>query len=326
MQDETTFSQPQTSQLDDNARDTPILETKQKKSSELKQLRPLNFIGLTIAGIINAIGVCLFLAPVNIYDGGFSGTSVLLDKVTPAYLVMAIFLVVLNVPFYIIGNKKIGIRFLIYSLYAIAVYSVSSFLINSVIPIDFSNGSPIVANDRVLASLFGGLLSGVGSGLVIKFGGALDGVEVVALLVHKKIGVSVGTFVMMYNAVLYVTAAVVFSSWALPLYSFIAYYVGLKTIDFIVEGFEKGHAAFIITDKYDEIGAKLSNEFKRGITVLDATGYYSGANKKMLYIVVNRFEITKLKERVSSLDNSAFVSILEVSEILGASKMYGRRK
>ncbi len=293
---------------------------------KLKGVHPLNFLGLTIAGIINAIGVCLFLYPLNIYDGGLSGTSILVDKLTPPWLSMSMFLIILNVPFFLIGNRKIGLVFLLYSLYAIAVYSVCSFLINSVLPFDFSNGSPVVGDDKVLGALFGGLLSGIGSGLVMKFGGALDGVEVMSLIFHKKLGVSVGTFVMTYNALLFVTAAVIFSSWVLPLYSLIAYFVGLKTIDFIVEGLEKGKAALIITDKSEEVASVLSEELKRGITVMDATGYYSGADKKMLYVVVNRFEIARLKDLVKILDENAFVSIIEVSEIVGASKMYRRKK
>ena len=295
------------------------------------KLKAVNFIGLTLAGIINAVGVCLFLSPLNVYDGGFSGTSVLLSRYLG--LAQAIFLLILNIPFYFIGRKKIGWEFLIYSLYAIGIYSLGSFLINEVI---FTGGfeeigSPIVGDEIVLAAIFGGLLSGVGSGLVIKFGGALDGVEVMAVIMHKKLGVSVGTFVMIYNAILYIVAAVVASvmsgenEWTIALYSIIAYYVGLKTIDFIVEGVEKGKAAMIITENPRKLSERLSRELKRGITLWDSTGYYSGADKKMLYVVVNRFEIAKLKAIVKELDPKAFVSIMEVSEIMGESKMYRKR-
>lgn len=294
------------------------------------KLNPYNFIGLTIAGIINAIGVCLFLTPLYIYDGGFSGTSVLLSRYLK--LAQALFLVVINVPFYFIGRKKIGWEFLIYSLYAIGIYSLGSLIINTAIfPNGFLNGSPIVGFEVVLASIFGGLLSGVGSGLVIKFGGALDGVEVMAVIFHKRLGVSVGTFVMVYNAVLYIIAAIIASvvsgcnEWDIALYSVIAYYINLKTIDFIVEGMEKGKAAMIITENPRKLSEALSRELKRGITLWDSTGYYSGADKKMLYVVVNRFEIAKLKMLVSELDPKAFVSIMEVSEIMGTSKMYRRK-
>ncbi|MBQ2740535.1 MAG: YitT family protein [Clostridia bacterium] len=295
------------------------------------KLKLFNFIGLTLAGIINAIGVCLFLTPLYIYDGGFSGTSVLLNRYI-AFLPQAVFLLVLNVPFYFIGRKKIGWEFLIYSLYAVAIYALGSLAINLwIFPNGFSDGSPIVGEEVVLATIFGGLLSGVGSGLVIKFGGALDGVEVMALLFHKKLGVSVGTFVMMYNAILYIAAAVIASvasgenEWTIALYSVVAYYVGLKTIDFIVEGLEKGKAAMIITENPRKLSEALSHELKRGITLWDSKGYYSGSDKKMLYVVVNRFEIAKLKTLVSELDPKAFVSIMEVSEVMGESKLYRKK-
>ena len=297
------------------------------------KLKALNFLGLTLAGIINSIGVCLFLSPLYIYDGGFSGTSVLLNRYI-TLIPQAVFLLVINVPFYFFGRKKIGWEFLIYSLYAVAVYSLGSFIINELIFTDGfeSIGSPIVGNEVVLASIFGGLLSGVGSGLVIKFGGALDGVEVMAVIFHKKLGVSVGTFVMIYNAVLYILAAVIASvvsgenEWTIALYSVIAYYVGLKTVDFIVEGLEKGKAAMIITENPRKLSEALSRELKRGITLWDSKGYYSGSDKKMLYVVVNRFEIAKLKTLVSELDPKAFVSIMEVSEIMGTSTMYRKKE
>ncbi|MBQ9729497.1 MAG: YitT family protein, partial [Clostridia bacterium] len=187
-------------------------------------------------------------------------------------------------------------------------------------------GSPVVGSDVVLASIFGGLLSGIGSGLVIKCGGALDGVEVMALLFSKRLGMSVGAFVMAYNAVLFIIAALIFSSWVLPLYSLIAYFVGLKTIDFIVEGFEKGKAALIITENDSVLASAISEQLKRGVTIMDAIGYYSGEGKKMLYVVVNRFEIARLKVLVTELDEKAFVSIIEVSEILGTGKMYRRKQ
>ena len=296
-----------------------------KFSNTLKKLRFTNFLGLTIAGIINSIGVCLFLSPLFIFDGGFSGTSVFLNKVFPK-LPTALFLICLNLPFFLFGKRKIGLEFLIYSIYAILVYSLGTFIINDVLPLDLTV-SPVVGDDKVLGALFGGLLSGVGSGLVMKFGGALDGVEVMSLLFSKKLGMSVGSFVMCYNAVLFITAAFWDTSWVLPLYSLIAYFVGLKTIDFIVEGFEKGNGALIITDhdRADALAAELSNALKRGITVMEATGFYSGNDKKVLYVVVNRFEIAKLKNIVRELDETAFVSIIEVSEIMGVNKMYRRK-
>lgn len=284
-----------------------------------------NFIGLTIAGIINALGVSLFLSPLGLIDGGLSGTSIFLDKITPTYLVLSYFLIILNFPFYLLAHKKIGKVFIVYSLFGIVIYSLTAFILENVVEYNYAvNGSPIVGHDVLLAALFGGLLSGVGSGMTIRFGGALDGVEVMAVLFAKKLGMTVGSFVMGYNVVLYVVCAIWFKSWKIPLYSVVAYYVGIKTVDFIVDGLDKAKAAFIITDNMEEVAKTISDEFKRGVTVIDAKGFYSNTDKQVLYVVVNRFEVSKLKKLIMMKDPSSFVSLLDVSDTLGNQVKLGK--
>lgn len=286
-----------------------------------------NFIGLTIAGIINAVGVTLFLSPLGLIDGGLSGTSIFLDKITPAYLVLSYFLIILNFPFYLLAHKKIGKTFIVYSLYAIVIYSVIAYILKDVVNYNYEvNGSPIVGHDMLLGALFGGLLSGIGSGMTIRFGGALDGVEVMAVLFAKKLGMTVGSFVMAYNVLLYVVCAIYFKSWEIPLYSVIAYFVGIKTVDFIVDGLDKAKAALIITDNMEEVAKTLSEEFKRGVTIMDAKGFYSNTDKQVLYVVVNRFEVAKLKKVLMMKDPKAFVSILDVSDTLGNQVKLGKVK
>lgn len=283
----------------------------------MKKLKWGNFLLLTIAGIINSVGVSLILAPVNLFDSGMSGTAMLLNNLTPPFLTLSIFLIILNFPFYILGYKKLGLEFVIYSLYAISIYSFISFLFQSVFPIDLSVGSPITGTDRLLTAIFGGLLSGIGSGVVIRYGGALDGVEVIAVLFAKKIGLSVGTFVMIYNVLLYSVSAIIYSSWEIPLYSVIAYMVGIKTVDFIVEGLDKAKAVYIITEKATQLPQILSEELGRGVTILDAQGVYSRNRKTMIYCVVNRFEINRVKRIVQGIDETAFVTVNDISETVG---------
>lgn len=284
---------------------------------EKQTLKPVSFLILTAASIINAVGVTLILAPVNLLDSGISGTAFLLDRITPPYLVLSMFLIICNFPFYILGFKKLGKEFVIYSLYAITVYSLAALLFRSVLPIDFSGGSPITGSDLLLSAIFGGLLSGVGSGLVIRTGGAIDGVEVMAVLFAKKLGLTVGSFVMCYNVILYLLAALAFKSWIIPLYSIITYAVGIKTIDFIVEGLDKGKAVFIITDRPAEMQKTLSDSLGRGVTAIAARGYYSNSEKVLVYCVVNRFEIRTVKKLASAVDGSAFITISDVSEAIG---------
>lgn len=300
-------------------------EWKEYVVKDLKSLKWQNFVALLIAGIINAIGVTMLLAPVKLFDSGLSGTALLLSQITP--LSLSFFLIVLNVPFYILGLKKQGLAFTVYSIFAVAVYSVVAFLIQDVLPIEVAASSPITGTDVFLSAIFGGMVSGVGSGLTIRYGGAIDGVDVIAVVFAKYIGLTVGSFVMIYNAVLYVTAAFIFSSWVIPLYSLVAYAIGVKTIDFIVEGFDKAKAAMIVTteDKSDLIAKEISDNLGRGITILNGHGFYSKAEKTVLYCVVNRFQIGRLKKIVAGLDDHAFVTISDVSDTLGTSVKLSRK-
>ena len=275
---------------------------------------------LTLAGLINAFGVNVFLAPVKLYDSGISGTSMLLSQITPEWMSLSLFLIILNVPLFLYGLKKQGITFTIYSIYAVIIYSLGSCLINDVLPIDVSLASPFAGTDLLLCALFGGLISGVGSGLVIRNGGAIDGIEVMSVIFSKKLGLTVGSFVMIYNVLLYVICGIIVDSWILPLYSIITYGAGLKTIDFIVEGFDRSKAAMIITVRPQEICAALCSTFGTGITRIEARGGYSGQDKAMLYFVVNRFQLSKMKTIVHDLDPTAFITISEVADIFKANE------
>ena len=286
---------------------------------ELKSLRAMNFLLLFLAGCINAVGVTMFLAPVNLYDSGISGTSMLLWQITPEYLTLSFFLIVLNLPLFIFGYKKQGASFTRYSIWTVLIYSLASFLITDILPIDVSSASPFAGQDLVLCALFGGLISGIGSGTAIRFGGAMDGIEVMAVIFAKGLGMTVGTFVMAFNVLLYIVIGCIFQSWILPLYSIIAYCAAIKTVDFIVEGLDKAKSAMIVTTQAQEVCQALSEAFQKGVTQIHATGFYSNTSRTVIYFVVNRFQIAKLKNIVKSIDANAFITISEVSDVLGNS-------
>lgn len=285
------------------------------KKINFSEISIKNILLLTIAGIINAVGVTIFLAPVHLYDSGISGTSMLLSQITPEYLSLSLFLVLLNVPLFIYGMKKQGGVFTFYAIYTVSVYSFAAWLITDVLPIDVSFTSPLAGDDLLLCALFGGLISGVGSGLAIRFGSAMDGIEVMAVVFAKKLGITVGTFVMIYNVTLYIICGIVFKDWTLPLYSIITYGAGLKTIDFIVEGLDRSKAAMIITTEPEKICDALSNEFGSGGTKISAKGSYTDEDKTVVYFVLNRFQIGKMKKIVHNSDPSAFITITEVADV-----------
>ena len=292
-----------------------IKEATKKYLAEIKEIKLINFIFLLAAGIINAFGVTLFLFPVKLYDSGVSGLSMLLDQITPAYLNISLFLIVINFPIFIFGAKKQGINFTLYSLFTIGIYSLFSYLIMNVFPIDVSLVSPLAGEDLLLCAIFGGVISGVGSGLTIRFGGAIDGIDVLSVVFAKKIGLSIGTFVMIFNLILYIICGFVIGNFILPLYSIVTYFVGSKTVDFITDGFDRSKCAMIVTTKANEITDALKENFGSSGTIVNAVGGYTKENKQIVYFILNRFQMNKLKEIIREIDEKAFISFEEVSEI-----------
>lgn len=283
---------------------------------ELKNSLSLkSFLVLLLSGTINAFGVTMFLTPVGLYDSGISGTSMLLAQITPPWLTLSVFLVVLNVPLFLYGLKKQGLAFTIYSIFAVCVYSGMAWVITEVLPVDVSSASPLAGNDLLLCAIFGGLVSGIGSGLTLRGGGAIDGVEVMAVIFAKRIGLSVGNFVMIYNVILYVLAGITCQSWILPLYSIITYYVGQMAVDFIVEGLDRSKSVMIITGKGDEVSRALMDAFECGTTKLPAKGGFTDVDKTVIYFVVNRFQIARMKNIVHTIDPAAFLTIAEVADV-----------
>lgn len=292
-----------------------------QNKTEIKHFKNLpyskikNVLCLTLAGIINAFGVTVFLAPVHLYDSGISGTSMLLSQLTPEYLSLSFFLIVLNLPLFIYGCKKQGKEFTFYAIYTVIIYSFSAWMITDILPIDVSIASPLAGTDLLLCSIFGGVISGVGSGLAIKFGGAMDGIEVMSVIFSKHIGISVGTFVMIYNVLLYIVCGFAINSWILPLYSIVTYFAALKTIDYIVEGLERSKAAMIVTTKPKEISKALTETFECGTTNILATGGFSNKECYVVYFVVNRFQVGRMKNLVHEIDDKAYITITEIADV-----------
>ncbi len=293
---------------------------KQKLLAFGAKLSPLNFLMLFLAGVINAIGVTIFIAPVQLYDSGISGTSILLSQLTPDTFSLSFFLILLNIPLLLLGFKRQGAVFSVYAIFTVGVYSAAAWLITDVLPVDVSIASPLAGTDLFLCALFGGIVSGVGSGLAIRYGGAMDGIEVAAVIFAKGLGVSVGTFVLVYNVLLYIICGVIMGSWILPLYSIVTYAAGSKTVDFIVDGLDSSKAAMIVTSRQQELAAAVSEQFGTGITVMDARGFYSDAPKSVLYVVVNRFQMVKLKALVKTVDPDAYMTITAVADLLHGSR------
>ena len=264
----------------------------------------LSFLLITLGATLAALALEIFLVPNNIIDGGIIGISIMISYITKVKLSILTF--VLNIPFLILGYKQLGKSFLIKAAYAMLVFSI---LLEQFKPV------PELTNDILLATVFGGLLLGIGVGFVIKFGACLDGTEVVAILINKKTSFSVGQVVMFLNFFIYSTSGLLFG-WDRALYSILTYFITFKIIDMVSEGFEQAEAAMIITNHGEEIANSIYKHLGRTVTMLEGEGLISG-KKVVLYAVVTRIEIPELKRIVAADDYSAFVTITDVNEIVG---------
>ena len=264
----------------------------------------LSFLLITLGATLAALALEIFLVPNNIIDGGIIGISIMISYITKVKLSILTF--VLNIPFLILGYKQLGKSFLIKAAYAMLVFSI---LLEQFKPV------PELTNDILLATVFGGLLLGIGVGFVIKFGACLDGTEVVAILINKKTSFSVGQVVMFLNFFIYSTSGLLFG-WDRALYSILTYFITFKIIDMVSEGFEQAKAAMIITNHGEEIANSIYKHLGRTVTMLEGEGLISGKNL-VLYAVVTRIEIPELKRIVAADDYSAFVTITDVNEIVG---------
>ncbi|MED5020275.1 YitT family protein [Paenibacillus chibensis] len=263
------------------------------------------FIFITAGAILMAVALEVFLVPNDIIDGGITGISIVLSKITT--LPLGIFLFVINLPFLFLGYKQIGKTFAFSTLYGIIVMSVTTQLLHHVSPF---------TNEKILAVLFGGLILGLGVGLVIRYGGSLDGTEIVAILLSKKTRVPVGQIIMIMNVFIFIIAGFVFG-WDSAMYSIFTYYMASKVMDIVVEGLNESKSVTIISGEYEEISQTIQDRLGRTTTFIYARGGYSGEDTQMIYCVVTRLELAKLKSVVHEIDPKAFIAIESVSDVLG---------
>jgi uncharacterized membrane-anchored protein YitT (DUF2179 family) len=260
---------------------------------------------ITFGATLMAVGLEIFLVPNHVIDGGIVGISIILSYLTGWKL--GLFIFILNIPFFFIGYKQIGKTFAISTLYGILVLSIATTLLHPV---------PAFTADILLASVFGGIILGMGVGIVIRYGGSLDGTEILAILANKKLPFSVGEIIMFFNIFILGSAGFVFS-WDRAMYSIIAYFVAFKTIDITITGLDESKSVWIISDNAKEIGEVIMNRLGRGVTYLHGEGAYSGDEKKVIFCVINRLEEAKLKEIVTENDESAFLAVADIAEVRG---------
>ncbi|ACS99698.1 YitT family protein [Paenibacillus sp. JDR-2] len=273
------------------------------KLPKLELLRRILFI--TLGAALVSVGLEIFLVPNHIIDGGIVGISIIVSHLTG--LPLGIFLFLLNLPFLVLGYKQIGKTFAMSTLYGVSVMSLGTFLLHPV---------PPLTEEYFLASIFGGVILGIGVGIVIRFGGSLDGTEIIAILFNKRLPFSVGEIVMFFNLFILGSAGFVFG-WDRAMYSLVAYYIAYKMIDITMEGFEESKAVWIISDEAKEIGSAIMDRLGRGVTYMHGEGGFSGGQKRIIFCVITRLEEAKMKSIVNDIDPSAFLAVGNIHDVKG---------
>lgn len=262
-------------------------------------------LGLTIGAIIYSAGLNLFLIPNHIIDGGVTGISLLVQALTG--VPFSVLIVVLNLPFFYLGYKRLGAGLAVSATYAIVILSLCSSYFEQLKP---------ATTDPFLATIFGGIIIGIGVGIVIKSGGSTDGTEIVAIWMDNRTSFSVGEIIMFFNFFILGAAGFVFS-WNSAMYSLIAYFICSRMIDAVSTGLDSSKGIFIVTTEYDQVSDAIVHDMHRAVTRLHGQGGFLKDDKDVLYCVVTRLEVTKLKQVVHGIDPSAFLSVFDVQEVQG---------
>lgn len=267
-----------------------------------KWIKKIVFI--TFGAIITGFGLASFLSPNNIIDGGVIGVSMIISKVTNFNL--GLLVVLLNIPFILLAWKKMGTRFVLQTFYANIVLAFS---------LNFFHAYK-VTGDLLLATVFGGIILGLGVGLILKNEASLDGTEMLSLIISRRFGFSVGEFILILNVFIYAAAGLVFG-WESAMYSVMTYFIVSKVIDSVMEGFNSSKSVRIISDLAGIIGDELIEKLDISITYLQGIGGYTGQDKNLIYCVISRLELPKMLDIVKEIDSNAFVSVVDVHEVYG---------
>ncbi len=273
------------------------------KEIEIMKLKMIQFFKefllITVGFLLAGFGLKGFLLPNSFIDGGVTGISLLVAEVSGVTL--SFLLVIINLPFIIIGYKQISKQFAVKSILAIIGLALVVYFIDY----------PVVTSDKLLVAAFGGFFLGAGIGLTVRGGGVLDGTEVLAIYLSKKSGQTIGDIILIFNVIIFSVGAYVLSV-EVALYAILTYYAAAKTVDFIIEGIEEYTGITIISDKSEKIRRMVTEELGHGATIYKGEKGFSPDGKELkpvdiLYTVVTRLEIARLQNEIDRIDQSAFI-------------------
>ncbi|PLX04320.1 MAG: YitT family protein [Marinilabiliales bacterium] len=265
---------------------------------------------IIVGAFIMASGFVLFITPYKIVPGGVYGISIVLHYIfgTPVGLMALAF----DIPLTILGIKILGPRF---GVKTVVGFSATAIFMDTITY--FYGSEPLVVGDALLSSIFGGLLIGIGLGLIFKSRATSGGTDIVAMMISKYTKLPVGQLLIIIDSAIVIIGLIVFKDWKIPLYSLIVIFITGKVVDIILEGMNYDKVLFIVSEHHKEIRDKIVGDLNRGGTFLKGEGMFTGTEKSIAFVVVNRREMTMLQDFIRHIDPEAFVTVLNSNEILG---------
>lgn len=262
-------------------------------------------LGIIMGAIIVAVSINTFILANHIADGGLTGIAIIFYYLFQWDVGITIF--ILNVPLFILGYKAVGKRLLFLSILGVGIFSTA---------LRFTDGISAVTSDALLASVFGGLVTGIGMGVIFRSRGSLGGTDILAVVLSRKSPFSVGQIILGLDAMVFLGTALIFEP-EMAMYAMIYMFIATRVIDLVQVGLNYSKSVLVVTDKPENIADEIMNHLQRGVTYFDAEGAYSQVKKKVVYCIINRTQLTQFKEIIHKHDPEAFVAIGEVSEVVG---------
>ncbi len=267
----------------------------------------LNYFFMLFGSFLAAFSIEVFLVPNDLIDGGIVGVAMIFGSLTKSAYI-PIFLIILNAPFLYMAYRFIGKFFLLHFAFAVITFCVWFFVINNFLPWHFDGESLEVV-------VIGGSILGIGLGIIIRYGGCLDGTEILGIIINRKTGFSVGQVVLVCNIFIFGAAGIVFQNWHPPILSLIMYMVVIKVMDYVIVGLDETKSVMIISAKSQVISDAIMHELGLGLTIMYGRGGYSGDEREILYVIAERLQLAELKEIIHREDPSAFIAIENLHEV-----------
>lgn len=278
-----------------------------------------SYSAIAIGAFLAAFSIAIFLLPNNIIDGGIVGLAMIAGQIFGKNL-FPYFFVVLNLPFLYLAYRHIGKSFLLHMFFAFAVFFGSLLFIHQFMPWEFEG-------DKLEVVVIGGSILGIGLGMIIRYGGCLDGTEILGIMINSKLGFTVGQTVLVCNIIVFGIAGLVFPDWHTPLMSLITYMVVVKVMDSVIVGLEETKSVLIISSKSKAIAEAIIHELGLGLTIMYGRGGYSGDEREIIYVIAERLQLAELKELIHREDPNAFIAIENLYEVAsGKQDIAAKRK